>query len=850
MKRIAHRYSLLLAGALLFADQLAAQEWQGTYSSSGGSSAVVYKVEMLYYSAGGSGNDSDDGWELIGKLNLSLRDGSNASVKDFGAFAAWTGGKVTKGRHDWSSLQYFYCGSPESMNGGRVVISGSGLVDEDSGDSDDGISTPEQSTPLSGLTAGGAARSFSSSYNWTSKALVMDDGQGSLSINGKVSLIAIDDVPQAQRGNIDCGAEAAGKFKIVKTPGGTLLVTATASDFTGNMKPLGQVIAGTYTDYGGDYARNAGEFRFHMNGGSVTFYYKGKPYNFNREAGAASNVIQLPGQASGGSSAIGKWYGANVGDAGVDIMAGVDHELAFWVGDKSYDFDLAETQPSKVTKQYAQAGGSATMKVSKLKLTINGVEYYRDAPIAGKSRGGSGSAGMDVFSLVRTGDLETIAELKEEGMADLEARNSTGQTPLLAAAAMNNGDVVSGLIGLGASATAVGSDGKSALDHAAAKGNLDMVRTLMAAGCKATAPMIDAASAKPEVVMELVSGSNDPGLGSYAVTVASKKGNTELFKSLVETQSVPLSIAHFNNAVSDRRMEIALYVLEAPGIDMNAALTTSLGSGLRPLIERCLNKGASPAPALEYAVRKGDLDLTNLILSDYNGVATPVMPIAVGKGNIALVTALLDHDGDATAGLQAAVDSNKVAIARLLLGRGADPNKEMGNAARRGYDDLIKAMLENNGAADSGMQGAIEGDKPNTVTLLVNSGADPNPAMAYAVDKSYGTLLELLISKGGDATVSAYVATAAERGDVAILNILLEKGSASADPGMLPAVTNQGAGVVDILLKHGASRSSPVLIQKSVERGEVTTAGLLLNSGADASPADRSRSLFPRRMHR
>lgn len=359
----------------------------------------------------------------------------------------------------------------------------------------------------------------------------------------------------------------------------------------------------------------------------------------------------------------------------------------------------------------------------------------------------------------------------------------------------------------------------------------------MDSGCKPNEAMIDASISKPEIAMELVSRANNPGLAAYAVTVASKKGNTELFKSLVEANSVPLSNAHFNNAVADRRMEIALYVLDAPGIDMNAALQTSLGSGLKPLIERCLSKGATAAPALNWAVDKGDIPLATVCIDEFGAEANGALPAAVVKGSAPMVNLLLDKGGEATVGLQAAVDNGSQPMAKLLLDRGADPSAQLPNACGRGHDGIVQAMIDKGGDSNLGMQAAIENDKASTVQLLVNAGADPNPAIGYAVEKGNASLLDLLVSKGGDAKAPDLMAKAAGRGDVPVLNVLLNKANSDPNPGMLPAVTEQGSGVLDLLIRAGGDATPPALIAKAVERGDAAMATMLMDKGADPDNA-------------
>ncbi|MBK9759170.1 MAG: ankyrin repeat domain-containing protein [Flavobacteriales bacterium] len=462
-------------------------------------------------------------------------------------------------------------------------------------------------------------------------------------------------------------------------------------------------------------------------------------------------------------------------------------------------------------------------------------------------------------------DLTTVEDLVSEGMADLDTtRNATGQTILIHAISSGKLDAAKSLIAMGASATVAGADGKTPMDLAAGKGDAELVGALIDGGAQVNTAHIDAAMGNPAVVSMMVSKSNNPANASHAVNAALAKGNTELFKSLVESNGVPLTNAHYESAVNGGRSEIALYVLEAPGIDYNAALGASLAKANKPLIERCLDKGAAPAPALGWAVDKGDIPFATMCITQYGADVNGALPQAVAKGSAPMVNMLLDNGAEASRGLQSAVasgslpmatllldrgadataataclqtavDNGSLPMATLLIERGADANGQMANASGRGNDAMVKLLIAKGGDPNTGMAAAVRKDKASTVEVLVNSGADPAPAVGYAVGKGNAPMLDLLISKGADVTKPDLVKTAVRRKDTATLLVLLEKGRASADPGMALAVDSLGEDIVGILLNHNADATPDRYIKKAVERKSVPIATLLLAKGADAN---------------
>ncbi|MBL0045608.1 MAG: ankyrin repeat domain-containing protein [Flavobacteriales bacterium] len=217
------------------------------------------------------------------------------------------------------------------------------------------------------------------------------------------------------------------------------------------------------------------------------------------------------------------------------------------------------------------------------------------------------------------------------------------------------------------------------------------------------------------------------------------------------------------------------YVLEAPGIDYNAALGTSLAKGNKPLIERCLDKGAAPAPALGWAVDRGDIPFATACITQYGADVNGALPQAGPKaahphGRTCSLTMAPRRHGvrrpwpaeacpwppapgcgaDATAAtacLQTAVDNGSLPMATLLIERGADANGQMANASGRGNDAIVKLLIAKGGDPNTGMAAAVRSDKASTVEVLVNSGADPHQRELHVGGKGDAPLLELPIPK-------------------------------------------------------------------------------------------------------
>lgn len=817
---------------------------------------TVLRIELEKLSWQGSDVGSTNYADFEGTVQVAIVT-SDGDIINSQTLKAFNGQGIAPGSEVFGVDQKitYYCAMGNVKATGKVVLWGS-IVEKDDGpnpgfgkDSDDKLTgnCSQSDGPSIRITALSAGQSQTLSRTWSGTNDNSGMGPGvstafRIDAQVKVKRVSFSDVPSSKRATVGC-ADAAAGFLIRQQDASNVLVECDG-DFSGEYASLCGKFKGSYTGSESN-GFSKGSLWVVKIGDGVKFVDQstGKQYYFDRSGGGGP--VDIFASAGGGAGAAqGDWYWPDEPVQSLKVSEGTPpYPLTVWINGKPGDFEADGTSASG-QPIYKQAVGSVRIQVGKDNITLlqgsSKTKLYRTPPGAGQKRSGPSQAGAGLFGFVRDGNMEAVEEVVSEG-TDVNMKNAAGRTVLHEAVSSDNTAMTEFLIRTGADVNARTNDGKSAMDMAIAKNNTAMVEMLMENNANYEDAMLTSAimTNKEDMIrIFLDKGKTRPEI---VMALAEEKGKYEIFTSMIEQQGAVPTNSLFERSVTARRIQFADYMLDNPAIDKDEALRVSIGNGNKPLIEKCLMKGAAAGPALTYAISKNDLALATSSIEQYSADASTSLPLAVGKGSIPMVTLLLDKGADASSGLKAAVDTLSLPMVNLLLERGADNTAEMANAAGRGGDAIVQAMISKGGDANAGMAAAVKADKASTVKILVEAGADPAPAMAYAVDKSNGPLLELLISKGGDATVSAYVAKAAERGDVAILNILLEKGSADANPGMLPAVTHQGAGVVDILLKHGASGSSPALIKKSVERGEVTTAGLLLNSGADASPGDLIR---------
>jgi len=379
----------------------------------------------------------------------------------------------------------------------------------------------------------------------------------------------------------------------------------------------------------------------------------------------------------------------------------------------------------------------------------------------------------------RKGDKDVVKFLISKG-AEVDRKNSSGQTPLWLAANYGHREIVELLINKGADIKEVSSkrSGHNPLYIAARNGHREIVELLINKGADVNSRTRD---------------------GSTPLHIATLNGHIETAKLLVEKGADV-------NAKSD---------------DGSTALSLAEKTSDTEIIELLKRHGAKedaagipeesqPTKSLHQAAEKGDVEEVKRLIArgaDVNALDellnTPLCK-AAGLGNMEVVKLLVEAGADVNAGswspLYTAVDKDNVAIAEYLIAHGADKHG----------DDYWTVLME-----------AFSESSVEMVRLLIAKGADINfksvelhgyTALHCAIDEGYKDIAELLIQKGVDVNAGPWTPlhSAARSRRIGIAELLIQKGAevnAKDQVGETPlysAIRRQDLDMTKLLISKGA----------------------------------------------
>jgi len=394
---------------------------------------------------------------------------------------------------------------------------------------------------------------------------------------------------------------------------------------------------------------------------------------------------------------------------------------------------------------------------------------------------GTAQVNDDLHKAVADGDISRVTALIDKGV-DLNARDGTGQTPLMTAANNNRVEILRLLLQKGADVnekvsggTPAWMNGWTALMVAANHGNCGAVRVLLDGGAnpKSTADV-------GSTVLMVALGCRDDIMGAL--------------------QRV--------GADSDVKRD--------SGALMSAALTGDLNA-VRTLLDKGTDVNAKwqgEGTALAVAAVAGHLDVVKLLLergADVNGRTseghTTLMLTVENASDVEAIRRLVALNPRAKQDALGSTPQPTAAIVRALLDGGADVNavtNEGGTAlmyaVSAGDPEIVRTLTEKgarvnarNNRGQPALMIAIE-------TALINMESDP------AVVQRTASVVRVLVDHGADVNAAGNegetaLMYAAKECDEATVQILLSKGA------RVNAATNDGTSAMTIARASGCKKA-------------------------------------------
>ncbi|XP_046346164.2 ankyrin repeat domain-containing protein 50-like [Haliotis rufescens] len=388
------------------------------------------------------------------------------------------------------------------------------------------------------------------------------------------------------------------------------------------------------------------------------------------------------------------------------------------------------------------------------------------------------------------GDLSRVEVILSQGGTDINCKDKIGRTPVMWAAGNGHKEVVELLVSKGAKVSIVDRCGNSILHSAGRGGDVEVVQYVLShdmvdingrGSCRRTPVMLAAEKGHIAIVKLLVDKGGD--------------------MSLVDKRHE--NILHL--ACLCGQIEVVKYVLSQDIVDIN-----SRGRKRKTPVMLAARNGHKEV--VELLVKKGaDLSLA------YNAAGSNVLHVACFKGHVDVVKYLLSQDTvdvnsrgwkKRTPMMRAAEKGHKE-IVELLVNKGADLSLAYNTAGSNvlhlacfnGHVDVVKYLLSQD-------------------TLNVNSrGLMKRTPMMRAAEKGHKEVVELLVSKGADASLvdksgNNILHLACQRGQMEVVKYIVSKVIVDVNAKNKKRKTaaniasSQGRGdLMDLLVSHGAHMS-------------------------------------------
>lgn len=488
------------------------------------------------------------------------------------------------------------------------------------------------------------------------------------------------------------------------------------------------------------------------------------------------------------------------------------------------------------------------------------------------------------------GDNDIATLLVKSGNANVNLKDNRGMTPLDLAVEKNNLETAKLLLSSGANAGLAtkgldrvvstknkellkmflqnGANGNTALDKVIATDDVQLLNTVLDnSSARATNQFFEKAVnvRSQQIAIELLIRGVDK---DKAMDFVIKKRNKQMVSLVLGTNpNVVTSNKALVFGVEQRDMTLAQDAIDAHNADPTLGMAPAVKTNNAQMVTFLLSKGADANDQMDEASAAGNKAIVELLLSqsanpdlgvkeaatnnqtatlqvllDAMGDANLAMPIAIEKGNVAMVNMCIAAKKPAdvyrTEYVVTACEKSNLDILNALLLAGADANPGMPISIAKKDVKLVRELVAAGADVNKPeyIKKSVELKDHATAQVLLEKGADANPGMPTAIKLGDVTMVNLLLKNGADGKTATFIATASEQGNTEITKMLLAVG-ADANNGVIPSIKNNKPKVLSMLINSGASANSDIHIKESIKHNNSILTKLIIDAGGNATAA-------------
>lgn len=348
----------------------------------------------------------------------------------------------------------------------------------------------------------------------------------------------------------------------------------------------------------------------------------------------------------------------------------------------------------------------------------------------------------------------------------------------------------------------------------------ELLQAMMDSGGSADRALTYAIQYKKSPMLDFILGYNPSITNSHVSTLAAAGSNEDLMKLIQAGGSAEVGLSSAMKAGKYPTAELMIQNGAAP----SNVVKTAVEQRQKKLLQTALNFQADPNPGLYPAIKGGMMDYAELLFQAGGQINNPTLVEAVLDGGNSQMLDLMGKnsiDLSRSEYMQKAVQLKKTDLIKVLLDHNANPNDGMMYAVKGNSTNIVRDLIAA-GASGSSSELLIASTTHNSTELtqlLLSAGAAPAAGLEAAIDNNAGSVLNLILDQGVDATDDQYLNRAVSKGKASAATVLIRKGS---DPLY---IDGSGNNYIHIACLNGHVALISTMTQSGVDVNGVNNAG-------------------------